>query len=168
LAAQQSSGRALVAFFSRTGNTRTVARHVQRLLAADLFEIEPAQAYPEDYEATVAQAKRETETSYEPPLKERISNISRYDVVFLGFPVCGTTAPPVIRSFLARHELSSKTLVPIITHGGYGLGQSMQVLTRHAPRARVVEGFIMQAPQERQTVAQVARWVNEAGGSYVK
>jgi flavodoxin len=151
-----------VVYFSRTGNTRTVARHVRRILSADLFEIEPAQPYPEDYDATVAQAKSETDRGYEPPLKALVPDIGSYDVVYLGFPVWGTTVPPVIRSFLSKHDLSGKTLVPFITHGGYGRGSSMQVLTRHAPRARIVESFAMQAPQERQTVAQVARWLNRA------
>ena len=59
--AQQISGRGrtLVAFFTRTGNTKLIAGTVRRDLGADLFEIQPAEPYPEDYEATVAQAERE-------------------------------------------------------------------------------------------------------------
>ena len=46
--AQQVGGRSrvLVAYFSRSGNTRLVAAHVRRTLGADLFEIQPAQAVP--------------------------------------------------------------------------------------------------------------------------
>lgn len=54
--------------------------------------------------------------------------------------------------FLAAHDLSGKTLIPLITHGGYGLGDSLDVLARHVRRANLVQGFSMQAPQERQTV----------------
>lgn len=161
--AQRSSGsdKTLVAYFSRSGNTRTVARHIRRIVAADLFEIEAAQPYPEDYEATVAQAQSETDKRYEPPLKEQVANIGSYGIIFLGFPIWGTTAPPVIRSFLSKHNLSGKTIVPFITHGGYGRGSSMQVLASLAPRAHIVEGFTMQGPQEKQTVAQVTQWLNQ-------
>ena len=55
------SGSVLVAFFTRTGNTAVIARQIRRALDADLFEIRPAEPYPEDYEETVAQATRERE-----------------------------------------------------------------------------------------------------------
>ncbi len=80
--------------------------------------------------------------------------------LFLGFPIWGETAPPVIRSFLSMCDLSGKTVVPFITHDGYGLGSSLTVLRSHAPRARFVEGFSMQAPQERQTIARVTDWLS--------
>ena len=41
--AQQLSpnGRSLVAYFTRTGNTRVIAGQIRRALGADMFEIEP-------------------------------------------------------------------------------------------------------------------------------
>ena len=68
-----------------------------------------------------------------------------YSTVFLGFPIWGETAPPLIRSFLSSHDLSGKTLVPFITHGGYGLGNSEAVIAKHAPRALIRSPFVMQA-----------------------
>ena len=107
-----SRSRVLVVCFSRSGNTRLVAGHVRRTLNADLFEIQPAQAYPEDYEATVSQAQREQETAFEPALKETVSNMEAYETIFLGFPIWGMTTPPVIRSFLSRHDLAGKNYRP--------------------------------------------------------
>ena len=120
----QGSAKTLVAYFSRTGNTRLIARQVRRAVVADLFEIEPADPYPEDYGETVAQSKKEQDAGFEPPLKATVPNIASYQTVFLGFPIWGTSAPAVIKSFLSRHDVAGKTLVPLITHGGYGLGQS--------------------------------------------
>jgi flavodoxin len=156
-----SDARILVACFSRTGNTRVIAGQIRRALGADLFEIQPAEAYPEDYEATVSQAQTERDTGYEPPLNEKVWNIGAYQVVFLGFPIWGMTAPPVIRSFLSGHDLSGKILVPFITHGGYGIGQSLSVVAEHAPRARLIQGFSKQADQEREALMQVTRWLQE-------
>lgn len=154
-----AGSRILVAYFSRTGNTRVIAGQIRRTLDADPFEIQPARAYPEDYEATVSQAHRERDTGYEPPLAATVANIRSYETVFLGFPIWGMTAPPVIRSFLSGHDLSGKTLVPFITHGGYGRGQSLAVIAEHAPQARLVEAFAMQADQERRTLSRVTRWL---------
>jgi flavodoxin len=149
----------LVAYFTRTGNTQLLASIIARSTGADLFRIVPAQPYPEDYEAQVAQAESERERGFEPPLQERVANIARYQTVFLGFPVWGTTAPSLIRSFLSQHDVSGKTLVPFITHGGYGPGSSEEVVAAHAQNARIVAAFVKQCDQERQTIAEVTQWL---------
>lgn len=158
-AAQLPQGNILVAYFSRSGNTRVVAGQVRRALGADLFEIVPRDPYPDDYFETVDQAQQETERGYEPPLRVSVADIGSYATVFLGFPIWGATAPPVIRSFLVAHNLSGKTVIPLITHGGYGLGDSLNVVGEHAPNSQIVEGFSMEAPQERQTIEQVTEWL---------
>ena len=159
-AAAQSGAKILVACFSRSGNTRVVAGQVRRTLGADLFEIESKSPYPEDYFETVAQAQQERDRGYKPPLKTIVDNIDRYATVFLGFPIWGMTTPPVIRSFLSAHDLSGKTIVPLVTHGGYGLGDSLSVVAGHAPQANVLKGFSMQAPQERRTIEKVTQWLS--------
>lgn len=160
-----SGSKTLVAYFSRSGNTRVIASQIHRARGADLFEIEPATSYPEDYEQTVEQARRERDRRYEPPLRATVADIARYDTVFLGFPVWGETAPPVIRSFLSRHDLAGKTLIPFITHGGYGLGSSLAVLAEYAPGARLVEGLTMEADQERRTLTTVTQWLGNVSAS---
>jgi flavodoxin len=158
--AQQAQGKALVAYLTRSGNTRVIAKQISRSLNADLFEIRTAQPYPEDYFEMVAQAERERASGFEPPLAALVTNIASYETVFLGFPIWGQTAPSVIRSFLSSHDLSGKTIVPFITHGGYGLGSSLEVVAAHAPKAMLAEGLTMQADQERQTVETVTDWLS--------
>jgi hypothetical protein len=93
-AAQLSEGKILVAYFSRSGNTRVVASQVSRALRADLLEIEPENPYPADYFETVEQARQERDRGYEPPLKAKVANVTQYTTVFLGFPIWGMTARP--------------------------------------------------------------------------
>jgi flavodoxin len=157
---RQEGEKALVAYFSRSGNTQVIAGVISRSLGADLFEIEPAKPYPADYFETVEQARQERDRGDEPPLKARVPGIAAYQTIFLCFPIWGETAPPVIRSFLTAHDLSAKTLVPVITHGGYGLGSSLAVFRSYAAGARLVDGFAMQGPQERQTTTRVTEWLN--------
>ena len=159
--AQQARGNAqvLVAYMSRSGNARVVAGQIARANRADLFEILPAQPYPEEYQQTVDQAKRESDAGYEPPLSATVSAIATYRVVFLGFPIWGMTTPPPIRSFLSNHDLAGKTVVPFITHGGYGTGRSISVLAQMAPGARIADAFVMKADQERDTLERVSEWL---------
>lgn len=152
----------LVAYFSRTGNTRVVAGLLHRALGAELFDIEPAVSYPEEYLATVERARQERDQAIEPALKLKAPGISDCRTLLLGFPIWGETAPPIIRSFLSAHDLSGKTLIPFITHGGYGLGDSLKVIARHAPGAVVKAGFVMQGEQERQFMDRVNGWLRGA------
>lgn len=158
---RRTGSRTLVAYFSRSGNTRVVAGLIHRGRQTDLFEIQPATPYPEDYLETVEEARKESEAGKERPLAARVPNIADYDTVYLGFPIWGTTVPPVIRAFLSAHDLSGKTLVPFITHGGYGLGNSRTVLAQLAPKAQLRPAFSMQADQERKTMESVNGWLDK-------
>ena len=160
-ARRAGGAKVVVAYYTRTGNTRVIARQISRALGADIFEIRTVDPYPEDYEEQVALAEQQRVSGFEPPLVATVPDIGSYETVFLGFPIWGMTAPSVIRSFLAKHDLSGKALVPFITHGGYGIGQSLKVLADHAPVARLVEGFSKQCDQERETLEQVTRWLGK-------
>lgn len=76
-------------------------------------------------------------------------------------PIWGMTAPPVIRSSIRAHDLSGKAVIPFITHGGYGLGNCMDVLRAHMPSADLHPAFSMEADKERQTLDRVSGWLTE-------
>jgi flavodoxin len=163
IAPRRGTSRILVAFFSRSGNTRVIAGLIRRALATAFFEIEPATPYPTDYLETVEKATQERDRDVEPALKASVAKLAAYETLYLGFPIWGETAPPVIRSFLKAHDLAGKTLVPFITHGGYGAGSSRAVLASYAPKSRLQKGFLLQADQERQTMNAVNGWLAESG-----
>ena len=155
----QGKSRNMVAYFSRSGNTRVIAGVIHRSLNTALFEIEPATSYPEDYFQTVEQAKKEHERGVKPALKNIIADISRYETVYLGFPVWGTSVPPVVQTFLSSHNLAGKSLIPFITHGGYGQGDSDDILASLAPTARREKPLVMVCDQERRTTETVTDWL---------
>ncbi|MDO6416295.1 flavodoxin [Sphingomonas sp. BIUV-7] len=163
-ATPMTGSKTLVAYLTRSGNTRVIAETLHRQLGGDLFEIRPASPYPADYEAHVAQATRERDSGFEPRLAAKAEAIAGYDEIFLGFPIWGETAPPPIRSFLKAHDLRGKTLRPFITHGGYGVGSAPAVLTSHAPGARIEPPFVMEADQERRTLNQIKSWLGQIQG----
>ncbi|MBZ9700541.1 MULTISPECIES: flavodoxin [unclassified Mesorhizobium] len=160
-----SSAKALVVYFSRSGNPRVIAGTIQRERGTDIFEIKAATPYPEDYEATVERARIERDKGIEPPLAQRVGNLDQYDTIYLGFPIWGETAPPVIRSFLRSHDLKGKTIHPFITHGGYGPGTSLSVLASHAPGAKIVQAFVLEADQEKRTISKVDSWLEETAAN---
>ncbi|MEG1210879.1 MAG: flavodoxin [Leclercia sp.] len=153
------SSRILVAYFSRSGNTRVIAGVIHRSQKTDLFAIEPATPYPEDYFQTVEQAKNERARGIKPPLKNSVAAIERYETVYLGFPVWGTSMPPVVQTFLSSHNFAGKLLIPFITHGGYGKGNSDDMLASLAPAARREKPLVIECDQEKRTTETVTDWL---------
>ncbi|ORM71768.1 flavodoxin [Pantoea rwandensis] len=155
----QSHNGVLVVYFSRSGNTRVLAGVIHRTLNATIFEIEPENAYPEDYFATVEQAKQQRDQGVKPALKHMVADMERYQTVYLGHPVWGASMPPVVQSFLASHNLENKKIIPFITHGGYGTGDCTDVLARLAPHSQLEQPLVMECDQERKTTETVTNWL---------
>ena len=82
--AQKTSNgkKVLVAYFSRSGNTKAIANYIKDLTGGDLFEIQTAKPYPADYHACTEVAKKEKNDNARPALKEKVKNMEEYDIIF--------------------------------------------------------------------------------------
>ena len=129
-AASSASGKALVAVFSYTGNTLSVAERIREETGADLFRVETSDEWPEDYQAMTAQVQEELEGGYLPPLATTVPNWDEYGVVYLGSPIWWYVAPTIINTFLEAYDFSGKTVIPFATSGGSGMGKTDAVLRK--------------------------------------
>jgi flavodoxin len=143
------SEKVLVVYLSRTNNTKAIAEIIHKNVGGDLVALELLNPYPEDYKTTVAQVAKENETGFLPPLKTKIDDIEKYDVVFVGFPTWGMQLPPPIKSFLTQYDLSGKTVIPFNTNGGYGIGSTFSTVKELCPNSKVLEGFSIKGGVER-------------------
>lgn len=139
----------LVVYLSRTKNTKTIAEIIQKNAGGDLVELELQNPYPENYKAIVDQVSKENESGFLPPLKTKIENIEKYDVVFIGFPTWGMKLPPPMKSFLKQYNLKGKTIIPFNTNAGYGIGSSFETVKELNPESKILEGFTMKGGIER-------------------
>ena len=148
-AQRKAAGKVLIAYVTRTNNTKVVAEIIQHATGATLMEIDTVSPYPENYAAIVAQVQKENETGYLPPLKAAVTDPRDYDTVFLGFPTWGMQLPPPMKSLLRAHDLSAQTVVPFNTNAGYGAGSSFQSVKALCPGARLLQGFSTKGGVER-------------------
>lgn len=142
----------LIAYLTRTYNTKAVAEIIRREVEGILMEVVPATPYPVDYDAIVSQVDEENKRGYAPPLQDKITDIRNYDTIFVGFPTWDMQLPPPIKSFLEKHDLSGKTVVPFNTNGGYGLGSTVQQIKSRYPDANILEAFSTRGGLERDGV----------------
>ncbi|MDR1316112.1 MAG: flavodoxin [Spirochaetales bacterium] len=165
LNAQNQAGtkKILVAYFSQTGNTRELARQIQRQTGGDLFEIECAVPYPRNYDAFVEQAQQEQRQRARPALKTRVPDMEKYDIIFLGHPIWWSSIPMPVASFLAEYDLSGKTIIPFCSHGGGGPGRSRSVIAELAPRAALAETLALRASGGASLPEAISAWLRKNG-----
>lgn len=156
--AAQSTGQSapaqniLIVYLSRTNNTKAVAEIIQQNIGGTLVALETERPYPKDYQTTVKQVADENARGYLPPLKTKIDDMQKYDVVFIGFPTWGMQLPPPVKSFLREYDLSGKTVVPFNTHAGYGDGSAFESVRALCKNSTVLEGLSIRGGIERDGV----------------
>src|SRR3546814_10288427 len=141
-----------------------------------MVALELVTPYPEHYQTTVDQVADENATGYLPPLKTKIDNMEKYDVVFVGFPTWGMQLPPPMKSFLNDYDLSGKTVVPFNTNAGYGVGSSFETVQQLCADSKILEGFstkggverdgilfVMEGEKEKQVEVKVQNWLRKIG-----
>jgi len=142
----------LIVYLSRTKNTKAVAEFIHESIGGTLVPLELERPYPENYQAIVQQVASENETGYLPPLKTKIADVEKYDVVFIGFPTWGMQLPPPMKTFLKQNSLKGKTVIPFNTNAGYGEGSSFQSLSEICTDCNIREGFVTRGGIERDGV----------------
>ena len=161
--ANNAGTRVLIVYYSHSGNTRELANRIHKRVGGDIVEIQPVDSYPDDYETVTKQAKRELQSGYKPALKTRIENIGAYDVVFVGSPNWwNTIAPPVI-TFLTTYDLSGKTAVPFITHGGGGLGRAVADIAALCPNSTISNGLAVWGGEAKAEQNKISEWLHKLG-----
>ena len=161
---ESTGGKVLVAYFSATGHTKTIAEYLQAALDADLYEIVPQEPYTADdldYNTDGCRANREqNDDAARPAISGSVEDMAGYDVVFIGYPIWWGQAPKIVYTFLESYDLSGKTVVPFCTSGGSGIDGSLAALQALAPDADWLAGQRFSAGASE---ADVQSWVDNLG-----
>ena len=166
--------RKLVAYFSRAGqnyvggsivdlpvgNSKVAAEAIAEKDGADLFEIETVDAYPTDYTECTEVAAAEKRTGVRPELAADVDT-DPYDVIYLCYPNWWGTCPMAMLAFLERHDLSEKSVRPLCTNEGSGMGSSERDIRAAAPGATVGEGLAVAGGAVVRSRDVIQRWAEE-------
>ena len=151
----------LVAYFSWSGNTRTVAETVADALGAELFEIRTVTPYTDNYDKVLDVAKAEQNRNARPELATHVQDMGQYDTLFLDYPCWWGTLPMPVFTFLEEYDFSCKSVIPFVTHGGSGFGRSLSDIKRLIPGANLEgKGLSLRGPGSR---SQIVKWLEGLG-----
>lgn len=155
--------RILIAYYSQSGHTEAVAKAIQQETGGDLYRIRTNISYPKNAPAMQSQVKAEYNEGLRPPLAEPMPDMSRYDVVLLGFPNWYNAPPVGVFTFLEGTDWKEKTIVPFVTYGLSGWGSSIDDIRVAAPNAAVAKGLAVHASQAGHCRKAVASWLDSLG-----
>ncbi len=161
----EENSKVLVAYFSATGTTKTLAEYAADAMGADLYEIVPEEPYTDDdlnysdrnTRATVEQ----NDKSVRPAISGSVENMEQYEIVFLAFPIWWGEEPRIMDTFVEAYDFSGKTVVPFCTSGGSGIGSSgenMQSLS--TGDATWLDGERLSSSSSREDMVD---WINGLG-----
>ena len=122
----------LVAYFSVSGVTKSLAKRLASAIDSDIYEIVPQEAYTsEDLDWQNPRSRSSVEMkdkTSRPAIANKIDDMSKYDTIFVGFPIWWYVAPTIINTFLEQYDLEGKTIIPFATSGMSGMGNTNAVL----------------------------------------
>ena len=167
----------LIAFYSRAdenyfggamryvkvGNTEIVCDIMKELIPADSFKIEMKEPYSPVYMTCIEQAKRDLREKNRPELVRFPDSIDAYDTIVLAYPNYWGTVPMAVVTFLERFDFSGKTILPLCTNEGSGMGGSERDVRRYAPGAEVKQGLSILGSAAADAKGSLQRWLKANG-----
>ncbi|MDO4384175.1 MAG: flavodoxin [Eubacteriales bacterium] len=130
--------KAIVVYFSASGNTERVAKDIAGLLEADTFQLIPKDPYTEEdldwnQDGSRVNKEHEDESVQDIPLeKDTPDNWDDYNTVFLGYPIWWGDAAWPVNEFVKNSDFSGKTVIPFATSASSGIGDSGSNLAKMA------------------------------------
>lgn len=125
----------LVAYFSCTGHTETVAKALAQATGAALYRIRAAQPYSSadlDWHDKQSRSSQEMNNpASRPALADTEAGAETYDVIFLGYPIWWNQCPRIVNTFVESYGLKGKTIIPFATSGSSSILNSTKELKKH-------------------------------------
>ena len=167
----------LIAYFSRAdenyfagamryvkqGNTEIVCNLIKDMISADTFKIEMKNPYSPVYMTCIEEAKDDLRANARPELVSYPESIENYDTIILAYPNYWGTIPMAVATFLERYDFSGKTILPLCTNEGSGMGSSEKTIKQIAAGAEIKKGLPITGSNAASSGESVKRWLSGNG-----
>lgn len=137
-----SNNNSVVLYFSATGTTKKIAERIADKLNSDIIEIVPKEEYKDedlDYNSDCRANREQNDSTARPEIKNKI-DISKYDTIYLGYPIWWGTNPKIILTLLDSYDFTGKTIVPFCTSGSTDITGSVEALRNYNSKLNIKDG----------------------------
>lgn len=141
------------------GNTEVAVQMIEQITNADVFRIEQADKYSDDYTTCTEEAQRDLRANARPVLTEMPESIDEYDTIILAYPNYWGTMPMAVFTFLEEFNFSGKTILPLCTHEGSGMGHSENDIKKLCANSDVKSGLAIQGGTVKDAKSKIEKWL---------
>ena len=149
--------------YVKVGNTEIVVNGMKDIITADTFKIDMKDPYSPVYMTCIEEAQKDLRANARPELTNYPDSIDDYDTVILAYPNYWGTMPMAVFTFLDRYDFSGKTILPLCTNEGSGMGHSESDIKKLASGATVKKGLAITGSKAADAGASVKKWLSENG-----
>ena len=107
----------------------------------------------------IEEAKKDLREQARPELTSYLDCIEEYDTIVLAYPNYWGTFPMAVATFLERYDFTGKTILPLCTNEGSGMGGSEKGIKKLAPKAEVRKGLPITGSSAGNSGESVRRWL---------
>ena len=111
----------------------------------------------------IEEAKKDLRAKARPELVSVPDSIDEYDTVVLAYPNDWGTMPMAVFTFLEKFDFSGKTILPLCTNEGSGMGGSERDIKRTCPGADIRKGLSITGSAAANSKGALQRWFTENG-----
>ncbi len=140
------------------GNTEVIAEYIRDIVGADMFKVEPLNAYPRDYMECIEEAKVRTR-NHNAPIKEKIPDLTGYEVIYVGSPIYWGGMPEELFTALKGLDYTGKIIRPFTTHEGSGLSGVPRQLKEICSGAQIMDVLAILGSQVNNSKSEVENWI---------
>ena len=138
----KDNSKSVVLYFSATGTTKKFAERIAKESNSDIVEIIPKEEYKKedlDYNNDCRANREQNDSKARPEIKNTI-DISKYDNIYLGYPIWWGTNPKIILTLLDTYDFTNKTIIPFCTSGSTGISRSVNDLRNYNNKLNIKDG----------------------------
>lgn len=161
MAAKDNTSKTLVAYFSCTGNTKSIAEAIASGTNADIYEIKAETPYTSadlNYNDNNSRSTKEmNDKSSRPAIAGSDINMASYETIYIGYPIWWGEAPRILDTFVEKYDFTGKTVIPFCTSASSGIGSSDKNLAGLAKSGTWKSGHRFSG---RESASEVMSWVN--------
>ena len=152
------SGKSIVYYYSRTGNTKRIAEQIAVTLGGDIEALQDAV----EYSGAVGffKAGRDAFRSAVHEIAPLAHPPAAYDLVIVGQPVWAARPVPAVNGLLGNYDLSGRKVALFVTFDGGGDAHCLEATEAHLKAGQVVAkaSFLKVGKKPEENLKKAQQW----------
>ena len=142
-----------IVYYSMSENTKYVADKIAEKIEADIIQIKPVKAYPDEGAKKFIWGGKSVVMGEKPILQPYEFSVEKYDRIILGTPVWASNFTPPVRTFIKENpDIRGKKIAVFTCFSGGGADKAIKKMKKYIGIEEFEAELILVDPKENRKV----------------